>query len=150
MPKKRSSAKKRTVRRAAVGARRVGRRVQSGTHGMKWGEVALSALVGYFSPKIVESTPIPSLVVSRFMTNAPPNSPLNAAYAAMPQYANDPNGWVSDESMKFLGFLAVAKSGYDVVKHKHLSSEDKDVLIPFAVGALLAPKSGNTVSGGGW
>lgn len=102
------------------------------------GEAGLAYLTGYFGGRIMASTPIPALTAAKMKTQ-PNNSILNQAYGAMPEYAYDPAGWVADETARVVGFLAIAKAGYDVVKKGKLESTDKNVGIPFAIGAIMSP-----------
>lgn len=119
---------------------------------VRLGEAALALLTGYFGGRIMASTPIPAITAAKMKTQ-PNNSILNQAYAAMPAYANDPAGWVSDETARVVGFLAIAKAGYDVVKKGRLESTDVNVGIPFAIGAILSPmttESDATGASGAW
>lgn len=151
-------AKKSKVARAkkpfASRARGAGRRARSimGGGKVRWGEGLLSFVAGLFGGRIVASTPIPAVVAQKYMVEGNPNNVLNTAYGAMPEYAFDPAGWVADESARMIGFLAIAKAGYDVVAKGRLEEVDKDVGIPFAIGAILSPKtSENAATGsGGW
>jgi len=152
-------AKKQKAARVASrvrGASRTAKRKAQGMFGagkIRWGEAALSALVGFFGGRIMASTPIPAVVAKKYMQEANPNNALNTAYGAMPQYANDPAGWVADETARGLGFLALAKAGYDIVKKGRFEKADIDVGIPFAIGAILSPQTSEqtaTGTSGGW
>ena len=152
-------AKGKKAARAASRVRGAKRTVASKAKGMfgtgkiRWGEAVLSALVGFFGGRIMASTPVPAVVAQKYMAEGNPNNVLNVAYGAMPEYAYDPAGWVSDETVRGLGFLAIAKAGYDVVKKGRLERADIDVGIPFAIGAIMGPKTSEqtaTGSSGGW
>ena len=135
-------------------ARGKARRARSflGGEKVRWGEGILSFLAGIVGAKVIASTPIPATVAQKYMVEGAPNNILNTAYGAMPEYAFDPAGWVADESVKLLGFAALAKAGYDVVKKGRLEEADKNVGIPFAIGAILAPRTSESVAtgSGGW
>lgn len=126
--------------------RRVYERAKSGSKktGLRWGEIALSAIVGYEGDKIME--PGIAAIPFDWMSN-PYTSQIVDQY-----YASTGNDYlaIAKGVNKLAGLAAILKGGYDVVKHKRLSETDKNILIPYGIGTIFdasKPSSGNA---GGW
>lgn len=133
------TVKKRSYRAAA----RRGVKRMSGSKGIRWGEAILSLAAGYLMPKVL--TP-----VSEVMKGISPQ---------YQKYMDDAQGAISGSSgttpssgevlNKVLGAAAATKIGYDVAKGKSLSMNDKSVILPYIIGAMLDPQAKGG-SNGGW
>jgi len=141
MVKKSSKAKTSTRRSGSFKARAksAGRRAKSLMGGkIRWGEALLSALVGYEGDKILG--PI----------TGPIYDATNGSNTYLTQWQNDSaaqyGSWAKGVN-KTLGALAVVKVGYDVLKHKHMDSNDISVYIPYAIGTVFDAPGGSGKSG---
>ena len=105
---------------------------------IRWGEALLSALVGYEGDKILG--PI----------TGPIYDATNGSNTYLTQWQNDSaaqyGSWAKGVN-KTLGALAVVKVGYDVLKHKHMDSNDISVYIPYAIGTVFDAPGGSGKSG---
>ena len=141
-PPKRRASRARAVYRSARGA--------SHKSGLRWGEIALSALVGYEGDKIIYGSGIGSPIASMLEKNEYTNSMLDAQLTSGPGSGNTPLA-ASIVVNKTAGLAAILKSAYDVVKHKKLSESDKNILIPFGIGTVFdGPSDKKSSSEGVW
>ena len=115
--------------------------------GMRWGEVALSALVGYEGDKILDSTGLIPMLASKSPELASLLYDQSLGIKVMPGQSGITYGGVVN---KDLGFAALLKAGYDVIRHKKLSEQDKNILIPFAIGTVFDGPSKSSESSGVW
>lgn len=149
--KSKSSAPK-PAKAKSVRTRRVYERAKSGSKkmGMRWGEVALSAIVGYEGNKILDGTGLGGLAWPYLSNYGPTNDAMSALDSA--GYGGSTGGETADVFInKTAGLAAILKSAYDVVKHKRLSDSDKNILIPYAIGTVFdGPASSKTSSNGVW
>lgn len=138
-PEKRRASRARTIYRSARGASR--------KSGMRWGEIALSALVGYEGDKILQ--PFGGMIGSVMQKNDYTSAYLSDTVASTP--GQNFSLGAGRAVNKAAGLAALLKSAYDVVKHKKLSESDKNILIPYGIGTVFdSPGSPNESSNGGW
>ena len=136
-----ATKKSKTVRAPRRAAARAPRRVKRSSTGMlgkiKWGEAALMGVAGYLSG------------VALYKSGVAPY-----LYATQPKFAEFVNATGAPNSgmasAKALGLIVGAKGIYDVFKGD--KSRALNLEIPFAIGAILDPKSeyGKTPSGQRW
>lgn len=146
-------SKERKTSRVSRGFSRA--RTASRKSGLRWGEIALAALVGYEGDKIL--TPVGPLISTAMGKNeytAEMQNAFSDAYGAEGGQ-NGPNNanLGAYEGNKLLGLAAIMKAGYDVVKHKKLSESDKNIMIPYAIGTVFdgpGKANGSSGSSGGW
>lgn len=113
-----------------------------GGHKIRWGEVALSALVGYEGGNIID----PIIGDSMYSTLWDKGG-LYRDFANQASGAG--NGDLGKGINKDLGFVALAKVVYDVVKTHKLKDEDVNLYLPYVVGTVFDPPKGSSSSGGG-
>lgn len=117
--------------------------------GMRWGEVALAALVGYEGDKIIYGSGMGTPIASMLEKNEYTNQMLDAQLSSGAGQGNTPLA-ASVVVNKTAGLAAILKAAYDVVKHKKLSESDKNILIPYGIGTVFdGPKSGGSSSSNG-
>lgn len=143
-------SKRSRVKRGFAKARSASRK-----SGLRWGEIALSALVGYEGDKILR--PVGPAIAKGMSMNeytAEMQNAFSDAYGSEGGQNGPNNANLGGyEGNKLLGLAAILKAGYDVVKHKKLSESDKNILIPYGIGTVFdGPVKANTHSGssGGW
>jgi hypothetical protein len=144
---KASSPKPKTEKRSRT--RRVYERAKSASRksGMRWGEVALAALVGYEGDKILDGVGLGTMAYPYMAKIAPLNDAIQ--YQATQRVGT--YGELSDVVInKTAGLAALLKSAYDVVKHKKLNDQDKNILIPYAIGTVFDGPKKESSSSGGW
>lgn len=143
--KKKSSVKRASGTRTRRFVRRAGsiRRKAGGLVGgkIRWGEALLSGIIGYEGSTILDSTGLPVV-----LSNTQVGKYLYDQSVAMK------SAGVSDVTYgkvinKDLGFVALAKVGYDVIRGKRLADMDINVLVPYAIGTVFDPQK--KLSGGG-
>lgn len=118
---------------------------------MNWGEAILAAIVGYFGNKILQPVGAPILVKAQTnpYTNAMAVEVQNEMLAKGEQVNAGSVG--ATLANKLLGIAAIAKPGYDVARGKKLTRNDKNILIPFAIGTVFdAQTKNNNASSGVW
>lgn len=111
---------------------------------IKWGEAILSLAAGYLMPKVL----------------TPASEVLKGVSPQYQKYMNDAQGEISTATgttpssgevlNKIIGAAAAGKLGYDVAKGKKLSDNDKSVILPYIIGAMLDPQAKSGSSKGGW
>lgn len=112
---------------------------------MKWGEVALSAVVGYEGNKILAGTQVGNLAYPYLSKIGPVNDALGAIYG---EQGGSNNEITSTFINKTAGLAALLKSAYDVVKKHRLDDTDKNILIPYGIGTVFDGPKESQVSGG--
>lgn len=112
---------------------------------MKWGEVALSAVVGYEGNKILAGTQVGNLAYPYLSKIGPVNDALAAIYG---EQGGSNNEITSTFINKTAGLAALLKSAYDVVKKHRLDDTDKNILIPYGIGTVFDGPKESQVSGG--
>lgn len=135
--------------------KRVYSRAKSGSRkaGLRWGEIALSALVGYEGDKILRPV---GPAISEGMGMSTYTSQMQNAFSEAYNAEGGNNGPGNAnlggyEGNKLLGLAAILKAGYDVVKHKRLSETDKNILIPYGIGTVFdGPAKNSVTSSGAW
>ena len=147
------SSKTRTVRSVRsprsnrAKARRAVSRSKSflGGHKIKVGEAILSALVGYEGGNILDGTGVPNMLASNSKIGPYLYDQSVAVKAA--GYSDVTYGKVIN---KDIGLVAIAKVVYDLIEKKRMDENDKNILIPYALGTVFdkEPKSGS--SQGAW
>lgn len=149
---KASRERPKTERR--VRTRRVYERVKSGSRkaGLRWGEIALSALVGYEGDKILRPVgPAISEAMGMSTYTAQMQNAFSEAYNAEGGNNGPGNANLGGyEANKLMGLAAILKAGYDVVKQKKLSETDKNILIPYGIGTVFDGPAKSSISSGGW
>lgn len=147
MAKKSKSQSKRSSGSVRSKARRAGSRAKSflGGHKIKVGEAILSALVGYEGGNILDGTGVPNILASNSKIGPYLYDQSVAIKAA--GYSDVTYGKVIN---KDIGLVAIAKVVYDLVEKKRMDENDKNILIPYALGTVFdrEPKSGS--SQGAW
>lgn len=147
---KRKSQKKTvsTPVRDRKSAARVGKRMRSVSRksGLKWGEIILSALVGWKGDYILQP-------VGQPIATAMFKSQYGAEYLG--PFIDKQNGDVAlgtaEGVNKALGLASVGKVAYDIVKHKRMNDTDLNILLPYAIGTVFdGPESSVSGSSGGW
>lgn len=152
MAKRKAKIKNANVRtRAGTGVRRAYRRAKStsgrlGLGKMRWGEVILSAIVGYEGGNVLNSTGLPNMLSS---ANAKLGDAMYQQSIAMKNAGYSVPGYGTVIN-KDLGLVAIVKSAYDVVKKHKLDDVDKNILIPYAVGTIFDKKVTGSGDGGVW
>jgi len=137
-PVKRRASRARTFYRSARGASR--------KSGMRWGEVALSALVGYEGDKVLQ--PFGGMIGSAMQKNEYTSAYLSDTISSTP--GQDFSLGAGRAVNKAAGLAALLKAAYDVVKHKKLSESDKNILIPYGVGTVFDSNAKDSNVSGGW
>lgn len=137
-PVKRRASRARTFYRSARGASR--------KSGMRWGEIALSALVGYEGDKILQ--PFGGMIGSAMQKNDYTSAYLSDTIANTP--GQNFSLGAGRAVNKAAGLAALLKAAYDVVKHKKLSESDKNILIPYGVGTVFDTNAKDSNVSGGW
>ncbi len=145
-PEKRSKAddrEKRTSRTRTYFSRA---RAASKKTGIRWGEAALAAIVGYEGNKILDGVGVGNLAYPYLSKYGPVNDAMGEVY----QETGGTNGQNADVVInKTAGLAAILKSVYDVVKKHRLDDIDKNIFLPYAIGTIFdAPKKES--SGGRW
>lgn len=112
---------------------------------MKWGEAALAAIVGYEGDNILAGTQLGNIAYP-YLKNVPA---IDDALGAIYQEQGGTNNEVTSVFInKTAGLAAILKSAYDVVKKHRLDDNDKNILLPYAIGTVFdGPKSKENVSG---
>ena len=137
-PAKRRVSRARTIYRGA--------RTASRKSGMRWGEVALAALVGYEGDKVISSSGVGTVVYNLMQKNAYTAEITNELQNSDKYTSLGEVGGAA--ANKIAGLAAILKGAYDVVKHNKLSESDKNILIPYGIGTVFDGPSGKSESGG--
>ena len=121
-------------------------RVKGITGKIRWGEAALSALVGYFGGNILDSTGAPDMLAA----NSSLGPYMYDQSIAIKTATGRSDITYGDVLNKDLGFLAIAKVVYDVVKGRSLGPKDMSIYLPYALGTVFdGPVGGHGASDGG-
>ena len=114
---------------------------------IRWGEAALSALVGYFGGTILDSTGAPDMLAA----NSSLGPYMYDQSIAIKTATGRSDITYGDVVNKDIGFLAIAKVAYDVVKGRSLDSKDMSIYLPYALGTVFDPAGGSgNASSGAW
>lgn len=134
MPKgKANKVKSKSVRRErspGTVKRRVSKTAKSFGSKMKWGEALLMAAAGYLTGPALQKSGIANLVASEAASRSS---------AAGEFFYHTGSGIPGENMAKLIGAIIGGKGVYDVSKGK--SDKALNVEIPFAIGAILDPKS---------
>lgn len=127
-------------------------RAKSRSSGLRWGEIALAALVGYEGDNILKpvGAPISALMGKNEYTAQMQNAFSDEFGASGGQNGPGNMNLGAYEANKLMGLAAILKAGYDVVKHKRLSESDKNILIPYGIGTVFDGPSSKSSTSGGW
>lgn len=141
-PRRTKPSRTRTVyTRAKSGSRKMG---------MRWGEAILAALVGYEGDKILDGVGAGNIAFP-YMARQPQINEAMTALDASGKGGSSPGQTADILINKTAGLAAILKSAYDVVKHKRLSDQDKNILIPYAIGTVFdGPGTSGNSSHGAW
>ena len=111
--------------------------------GIRWGEALLMAAAGYLTGPALQKSGIANIVASEAASRSS---------AAGEFFYHEGSGIPGENMAKLIGAIVGGKGVYDVAKGK--KSEGINVEIPYAIGAILDPKSeygsSNVASMGRW